>query len=324
MGYIISLGLLVNGENGALSDFVWLPDSETIFFENGYGTCTVQPCTPVRDLYTINKLEQLPSQLTDLTAAIATELALDIMSLSSCGVEHPIWSPFTNRLYYSLDCEDSGGFTFSTLMSVSLTGENRVEGQLVDFIPAAIRTQIVDIHPSPRSDAVYLSASSSSEEVVNGFNIIKGSWQVLQNTAPGLLNLLASQTFDDESEPPVQTSAQSPNADYLMLGGGVLDGSTLTTSGYLATVDLTSGQVTEYQADEAICDIEWVNGQTVRYRQFNSACSNDFRIPTATWLLDIMDGSQINITADLDGFVWVLAVPFPEPAPPRLPATPSG
>jgi hypothetical protein len=316
-----SLTLLVNGQNIALADFVWLPEGETIVYEGGLSACAVQPCTPVRDLYTIDRQRQITHQLTDLSAIIETALALDAMTFSFCDVEHPTWSMFNERLYYSLDCEDGGGFTFSTLMSVRLNGESRLEGQLASSFPGAIRAEIIDIHPSPDSDAVFLSAAVSSEEVVNGFNTIRGSWNVMGNSAPGVLNLLASRTFDDLSEAPVQASAMSPDAGYLLLGGGLLDGMTLAATGYLATVDLTTGQITEHPADKAVCDVEWVDDQIARYRQFDSACSNGFRIPIGTWLLNIANATQTEITADLNGFVWVLDIPAftVEPVPTPTP-----
>jgi hypothetical protein len=123
------------------------------------------------------------------------------------------------------------------------------------------------------------------------------------------------------SEAPVQASAMSPDAGYLLLGGGLLDGMTLAATGYLATVDLTTGQITEHPADKAVCDVEWVDDQIARYRQFDSACSNGFRIPIGTWLLNIANATQTEITADLNGFVWVLDIPAftVEPVPTPTP-----
>lgn len=304
-----SLSLLVSGQNIPPSNFMWLPDGETIVYVGASSACDVQPCVPIRDLHTVDRLGQVNNRLTDLRTLRTIESAFDLTAFSFCDIQGTAWSTFNHRLFYSLDCVDSGGFVFSTLMSVSLSGENQLEGRLVDSFPAAIRVSIINIHPDPASTEVYVIAAVSSEEVVDGFTTIKGSWNVLNNATPGSLNLLASHVFDHTSEAPVNASALSQDTNYLILAGGELDGLTMSTTGYLAIIDLLTEDVTEYFTDEAVCNVEWVDSQTVRYRQFDSPCSNEFRIPAGTWQLDIQGDTQTEITANLNGFVWVLEMP---------------
>jgi hypothetical protein len=278
--------LIADTPDSLLGGVGWLPDDAGIVFSRD------------GELYFKDRLEWNEIRLTNSGS---------FHSGLYCWDHSPVWLEATQRLYFAADCYDPGGeLPHDSLHSVDLSGAERLEIDLPASYPQDIFNEIVGVFASSVNASVYLVTTSESEEdMQNGQWPL--AWRLFRLAASGQWDLVAEARFYDIDARPAYSLAFSPDEQKLALSGHIWDGH--QTSGYLAVVDLGTGQVSEWRTSHSVCAIQWLDSAALLYAEFEGVCDNASKKPTGIWRLDIETGIMTEIGAGLDGLVWVLPAP---------------
>lgn len=170
-----SLVQLPNHANERRSDYQWL-DSQRLIFRQSGENCD-QPCVRAVNLYVLDLTTQTISRLTDIGYRLPLDISLDYLQFySDCYPELLAWSETLVRLYYSATCYDTSDQAHSYLYSTDLTGNNRLEANLLPFYPDDLYTRIVSIHNV--ENTVYFTVKSETRPRSEGSEAIFTSWLV--------------------------------------------------------------------------------------------------------------------------------------------------
>ncbi len=268
----------------------WFPDSQRIIYTGDVTSCNL-PCISINNLYVLDSSDLSTEMLTDL----GTQLLLDMPDfwLDRCYTQNPIWSDINARFYFTVSCNYSGGDLFyDVIYSVDLTGNSRLEINLLPDFSEDYYVNVESIYPSSNSDDVYVVASGKPSGSQYGFG--SNTWRLYRITTAGQSELVAQDvaTFNY-----ITATALSPDEEGFAISG-------VESGEYLFLVDLSSGQaLPQAPTQDNVFDLDWLDSEHLLYMEFSFG--DDGSQPLATWELDITTGNRTETTIGLEGLVWV-------------------
>ncbi len=286
--------VLTNTPRHREQSVTWLPEVQRVL-HSGPDTACSPPCVSASDMY-LTTLDGQSTALTDLGA----QLPIDIPDnpYGFCRGRHPVWSDANFRVYYVANCHYPGGdLPYDLLYSADISGNNRLEANLPALFPDDEFIGIVGIHPTSDGQ-VYVVTASFNHYISGGFSDI---WRVLLVTAPNQVKIVVDPRT---AVPNPVVTALSPNETRLAL-------SSQWDNGYLVVVKLGSGQYRQLPTTLSgnICDMKWLDAQRILGVEYGGGCDNAYRQPGDAYIFNVDTGLSDNITAGLDGIVWLLPTP---------------
>jgi len=275
---------------------LWLPDDVTLVYAKTTSPCRSETCLNVRNLFAINRLTLAQSTLTHLETAIPASTGSHYMG---CSPSELSWSQNDNRIYYSLRCTDVDEDFHDTLYSVNLNADNRFEG-IIAAIQNDKETLIKNIHSNRTKQGVYLTIMSRVEQPIDsGRTKEVYDWHIFY--VDGVGNIQPISDIQLSIKINLTDVAISPDENQIALSG--MD-DTEAATGYLWVVDLTTGKTKISKPTlQEVCQVEWLNNHELLYSQYSEGFCG---ASETTWKLNIENNSTENMTANLEGPIWIL------------------
>jgi hypothetical protein len=208
--------------------------------------------------------------------------------LSICDLT---WSGASRRFYYVLGCIGGGEEPYEYIYSVDLNGDHRMEtlASLPTFYPDERFVSVVNIHPVPTGNGVYVSLGSEDDSPpLDGLS----RWRILRVDRGHIQTI-----YEGKISEPFMDSVLSPDGQKMLL---------LTTArgtngrGFLEVVDLSTRQ-TLVQSDLnglGLCNAQWIDNQSILYSADPQRRCDIVAASTLEnfWLLDVATGSALNVS----------------------------
>lgn len=272
----------------------WLPNGHQIIASRLESRCE-SPCVFSDDLYITDLDGSLGPRLTD----IAFRLLLDIPDfwLDSCYIQKPTWSAINKRFYFTVDCRFSGyDISHDVVYSVDLIGNTRLEVNLLTEYSEDWYINVSRIYPSSDSEDVYVVASGKIRDESDGYDT--ETWRVYRITSAGQSEMVAE--LKDVSSA-IRATALSPDEKWLAVGGA-------SSGVHLSLVNLITGEVLPQQfmyMQNSVFELDWLDNEHLLVSEFIYITEQGYE-PFAVWILDIATGHRTNVTADMEGLVWII------------------
>lgn len=275
---------LTNDVASRESDFQWLPNGNNIIYQKN------------RNIFlTDSSLGTTDQQLTQIEQQILPEITPAICDL--------VWSPVIQRIYFSVGCGDD----IEYLYSVDLNANVRFELSVIalypeSYDPSFVPVNIAGIFPSESTTDVFVLIEIRTLNTSNGSQDKRVA--IYHLTAPESAQLVFERVYTFDNSIGITTSDISPDQSYIAFAGG---DSGEANSYELIVINLSNGSITfEQSALQGVCDIDWLNENTLAYEIIPRLNCFADRFATSMQSVDVTTGSVTTVSSSPS----VIGTPF--------------
>jgi hypothetical protein len=285
---------------GSSGPLLWLPDNQHIVFVGSIISCD-QPCVTVRNLYSVDRAGVNSVALTDLANQIPSKTTAPY---DFCYPQATTWDSQLQRIFYSLNCEDSEENRWDLLYSVTSNLDNRLEVALHMLFPNDEYSSVHNL--LSLGGSVYAIVNADTSQNLEGTPTTVRIWRLLRLSQPQSSSVVFEGAFDLVLRRNLIQVAASPNNEFLALIGFDIGGN---KAGYLIVVDVNTGQlISESQTTDQICSLQWLNNQQLLYTEIPKSQCNPYPKPGGTFLFNIQSKAT-QIVSNSVGISWLILAP---------------
>jgi Tol biopolymer transport system component len=272
--------------------FYWFPDGQAIFYAEFFQTCE-SPCIPIENYVRVDRSGQNAQALTDLESDLLSIVPATYSEYQiPCSAGNGIWNQAADRFYFVVDCSTGSQVPYSRVFSMTVYGETRFEFDIWTPFPDNDYISLASLELGPVSQFIYLNLNRIYSQDSLGIP----SWSLIRVDSNTEWTSITARQENTHSY--LFTSAISPDERWIAVAGYKV---------YFALVDLTDGQITTLEALEPICQLEWINTETLLYTEYSTdLCTEYIQLTSAIWLLNVMDLTRTQLMGDLDGHILLV------------------
>lgn len=265
---------LTNDATSRESNFQWLPDGNQIIYQKN------------RNIFLTDFSGTTHQQLTDLEQQILPEITPSICD--------QVWSRVNQRIYFSVGCADDVEY----LYSVDLNASVRFELSVIDLYPESweppfVPVSISGIYPDESTKDVVVLVEIWTLNTTNGSQDKRIA--IYRLSGPEITQLIFERIYPFDNALGVGVSDISPDQSYIAFAGG---NQGEANSYQVKVVDLLTGSIAfEQSALQGVCDIDWLDENTLTYEIIPGRNCFADRFATSIQAVDVTTGSVTTISS---------------------------